>query len=95
VVVRPYEMMVLLHPDVEDYNASVEEIAEMVRGLGGMVSKIDRWGKRRLAYPIQKKTEGFYAIYSFTLDPLQVKELERVTRLKSQVMRHIVVLQEK
>jgi small subunit ribosomal protein S6 len=95
VVVRPYEMMVLLHPDVEDYNASVEEVAEMVRGLGGTISKIDRWGKRRLAYPVQKKTEGLYAIYSFTLDPVQVKELERLTRLKSQVMRHIVVLQEK
>jgi small subunit ribosomal protein S6 len=95
VVVRPYEMMVLLHPDVEDYNASVEEVAEMVRGLGGTISKIDRWGKRRLAYPVQKKTEGLYAIYSFTLDPVQVKELERITRLKSQVMRHIVVLQEK
>jgi len=94
-VVRPYEMMVLLHPDVEDYNASVEEVAEMVRGLGGTISKIDRWGKRRLAYPVQKKTEGLYAIYSFTLDPVQVKELERLTRLKSQVMRHIVVLQEK
>jgi len=93
--VRPYEMMVLLHPDVEDYNASVEEVAEMVRGLGGTISKIDRWGKRRLAYPVQKKTEGLYAIYSFTLDPVQVKELERITRLKSQVMRHIVVLQEK
>jgi len=95
VVVRPYEMMVLLHPDVEDYNASVEEVEEMVRGLGGTISKIDRWGKRRLAYPVQKKTEGLYAIYSFTLDPVQVKELERLTRLKSQVMRHIVVLQEK
>lgn len=94
-MVRPYEMMVLLHPDVEDYNASVEEVAEMVRGLGGTISKIDRWGKRRLAYPVQKKTEGLYAIYSFTLDPVQVKELERLTRLKSQVMRHIVVLQEK
>ena len=92
---RPYEMMVLLHPDVEDYNASVEEVAEMVRGLGGTISKIDRWGKRRLAYPVQKKTEGLYAIYSFTLDPVQEKELERITRLKSQVMRHIVVLQEK
>lgn len=94
-MVRPYEMMVLLHPDVEDYNASVEEVAEMVRGLGGTISKIDRWGKRRLAYPVQKETEGLYAIYSFTLDPVQVKELERITRLKSQVMRHIVVLQEK
>jgi small subunit ribosomal protein S6 len=83
VVVRPYEMMVLLHPDVEDYNASVEEVAEMVRGLGGTISKIDRWGKRRLAYPVQKKTEGLYAIYSFTLDPVQVKELERLTRSRA------------
>ncbi len=82
-MVRPYEMMVLLHPDVEDYNASVEEVAEMVRGLGGTISKIDRWGKRRLAYPVQKKTEGLYAIYSFTLDPVQVKELERLTRSRA------------
>ena len=50
-MVRPYEMMVLFHPDVEDHKVLAEEIGEVVKGVGGEVSKIDHWGKRRLATP--------------------------------------------
>jgi len=90
-VVRPYEMMVLFHPDVEDHKVLAEEIGEVVKGVGGEVSKIDHWGKRRLAYPVDKKQEGYYTLYQLTLDPGQVKELDRLLHIRTNVMRHMVV----
>lgn len=94
--VRSYEMVVILQADLEDHNAVSEEIAEVVRGLGAEVEKVDLWGKKRFAYPIEKQVEGFYLLYTFKLDPAQIKEMERILRLKSQVIRHMVVnLEEK
>lgn len=91
---RPYEMMVIIEPEVEDHKALVEELQEVVRNLGGEIGKVDVWGKKTLAYPIKKKTEGFYAVFQFKLDPSQVAELDRIMKLRSQVMRHMVVLNE-
>lgn len=88
---RPYEMMVLFHPDVEDSKTLAEEVGEIVKGLGGEIGKIDHWGKRRLAYPIQKRQDGFYAVLNFGFNPAQVTELDRLMKLKNQVMRHVVI----
>lgn len=93
---RSYEMVVILESELEDHKAVSEEVAEVVRGLGAEVEKIDLWGKKKFAYPIEKKTEGFYILYTFKLDPAQVKELERLLSLKTQIIRHMVVnLEEK
>jgi small subunit ribosomal protein S6 len=94
--VRSYEMVVILQADLEDHKMASEEIAEVVRGLGAELEKVDLWGKKRFAYPIEKQLEGFYVLYTFKLDPAQVKEMERLLSLKSQVIRHMVVnLEEK
>ncbi|WP_342449243.1 30S ribosomal protein S6 [Acetomicrobium sp. S15 = DSM 107314] len=90
-MVRPYEMMVLFHPELEDHKVAVDEVGELVKSIGGEIAKVDLWGKRRLAYPIQKKEEGFYAVYAFNMEPSQVKELRRRVRLQSSVMRHMLV----
>lgn len=89
--VRSYEMVVILQADLEDHKAVSEEIAEVVRGLGAEVEKIDLWGKKRFCYPIEKQLEGFYILYSFKLDPAQVKEMDRLMGLKQQVLRHLIV----
>jgi len=89
--VRPYELMVLLKPEIEDHKAAVEALGEVVRGLGGEIAKVDIWGKRRLAYPIDKITDGFYALYTLDMDPPQVQELDRLFKLREDVIRHIVV----
>lgn len=95
--VRSYEMVVILEADLEDHKMVAEEdIAEVVRGLGAELEKVDLWGKKRFAYPIEKQLEGFYVLYTFKLDPAQVKEMERLLSLKTQVIRHMVVnLEEK
>ncbi len=88
---RPYELMVMLPADLEDHKPVLEQIGEVVQELGGQIAKLDLWGKRRLAYPIDKKTEGYYALYIFELEPTQVNELERLIKLRSDVTRHLVV----
>ena len=93
---RSYEMVVILKANTEDVNATAESLAEVVRGLGAEVEKIDLWGKKKFAYLIEKEFEGYYVLYTFKLDPAQVKEMERVLSLKDQVLRHMVVnLEEK
>lgn len=88
---RQYEMVTIFQADLEDHKVAVEEIEGVVRNLGGEIGKSSSWGKRRFAYPIQKQTEGFYAILSFSLDPAQVRELERLLKLRTQVIRHLVI----
>ena len=93
---RSYEMVVIFKADIEDHKTESDEIAEIVRGLGAEVEKVDLWGKKRFAYPIEKELEGFYTLYTFKLDPAQVKEMERLLSLKPSVIRHMVVnLEEK
>ena len=87
---RSYEMVVILQADLEDHKMVAEEIAEVVRGLGAELEKVDLWGKKRFAYPIEKQLEGFYVLYTFKLS-LQVKEMERLLSLRPQAIRHMVV----
>lgn len=88
---RSYEMVVIFKADVEDHKTAAEEAAEIVRGLGADVEKIDLWGKKRFAYPIEKEVEGFYTLYTFKLDPAQVFEMERLLSLRTNIVRHMVV----
>ena len=88
---RPYEMVTIFQADLEDHKSAVEEIEGVVRNLGGEIEKSSSWGKRRFAYPIQKQTDGFYAVLSFSPEPSQVSELERLLKLKTQVLRHLVI----
>lgn len=88
---RFYELTVILTPELEDHKAKAEEIAEVVRGLGAEVEKIDLWGKKQLAYPIRKLQEGFYALITMKMAPEQIRELDRVLGLQQQVIRHLVV----
>ena len=88
---RLYELTVILIENLEDHKETVEEIAEVVRGLGAEVDKIDLWGKKRLAYPIKKQQEGFYALITFKIIPDVIKEIDRILSLKASVLRHLVI----
>jgi small subunit ribosomal protein S6 len=89
--VRPYEMMVLVSSELEDPKEEIGKIEEVVRSLGGEHSKTDIWGKRKLAYPIDKHTEGFYAVMTFKLDSDEIEELERLMSLRPNVYRQMIV----
>ena len=89
---RHYEMLVLINAEIEDPKEEVEKIEDVVRNLGGEVVKTDVWGKKRLAYPIQKKNEGVYVLFNFDLDPAQTFELKRVLGLRGNIYRQMIIL---
>ena len=86
---RRYELMVILDPDLEERTVapSLDKFLNVVRKGGGTVEHVDIWGRRRLAYEIQKKTEGIYAVVDLTAEPDTVKELDRQLNLNEAVLR--------
>ena len=90
---RRYELMVILDPDLEERTVapSLDQLLGVVRQGGGTVEKVDVWGRRRLAYEINKKAEGIYAVLDVTAEPATVKELDRQLRLNEAVLRTKVV----
>jgi small subunit ribosomal protein S6 len=90
---RRYELMVILDPDLEErtVSPSLDQLLGVVRQGGGSVEKIDVWGRRRLAYEINHKAEGIYAVVDVTAEPADVAELDRQLRLNEAVLRTKVV----
>lgn len=86
---RRYELMVILDPDLEERTVapSLDQFLTVVRSGGGSVEKVDVWGRRRLAYEIDKKPEGIYAVVDLTAEPDVVKELDRQLNLNEAVLR--------
>lgn len=86
---RPYEVMVILDPDLEERTVapSLDTYLNVVRQDGGTVDNVDVWGKRRFAYEINKKTEGIYAVVQLQAEPATVKELNRQLTLNESVVR--------
>jgi len=86
---RRYEMMIILDPALEERTVqpSLDQFLTVVTTAGGTVDKVDIWGRRRLAYEIDKKTEGIYTIIDLVAEPDTVKELDRQLNLNEAVMR--------
>jgi small subunit ribosomal protein S6 len=86
---RHYEVMVILDPDLEERTVapSLETFLNVVKADGGTVDKVDIWGRRRLAFEINKKAEGIYAVLDLTCNPSAVQELDRQLNLNEAVLR--------
>ena len=84
-----YELMVILDPEIDERTVapSLDKFLSVIRKDGGTVDKVDIWGRRRLAYEINKKTEGIYAVVSLTSTGDATKELDRQLKLSEAVMR--------
>src|SRR3984885_4075904 len=90
---RNYEMMVILDPALEERTVqpSLEQFLNVVTPAGGTVDKVDVWGRRRLAYEIDKKSEGIYTVIDMTAEPDTVKELDRQLNLNEAVLRTKII----
>ncbi len=90
---REYELVLVISPELSDeqVSATVERVQRFISERGGEVVKLDRWGRRRLAYPIQRHTEGHYVVTQFRLDGAAVRELNRSLEVSEPVLRHLVV----
>ncbi len=82
-------MIVDPRPTDEEVAALLEQLGEQLKTLGADVSKVDNWGKRRLAYDIRKQREGTYAVFDVSAEPSMVKEFERQVRLNENVLRFV------
>jgi small subunit ribosomal protein S6 len=90
---RHYEIMVILDGSLEEriVAPSLDTYLNVIRTTGGSVEKLDVWGRRRLAFEIDKKTEGIYAIIDLQASPEAVAELDRQLRLNESVLRTKVI----
>ena len=93
---RRYELMLLLRPDLEDdkLQAAVEKVTRAIVNAGGSLSKVSPWGKRRLAYDIQRHREASYFLIHFDIKPSQVREIERGMLISEEILRHLVTVLE-
>jgi small subunit ribosomal protein S6 len=94
---RRYEMMIILDPGLEEntIQPSLDQFLTVVRDGGGSVDKVDVWGRRRLAYDIDKKSEGIYAVIDMNAEPDTVRELDRQLGLNEAVLRTKVLRPER
>jgi small subunit ribosomal protein S6 len=90
---RAYEVMVILDPNLEERTVapSLDNYLNVIRQDGGSVDKVDIWGRRRLAYEVDKHSEGIYAVIELNAEPATVKELDRQLSLNESVLRTKVV----
>lgn len=93
---QKYECVIVLHPGIseDDATAIVDRFSKSVEGHGGEVQMHDHWGRRELAYPIEKQTNGDYHLIKFTADNSLVVEADRDMRLDEKVLRHLIVVDE-
>jgi small subunit ribosomal protein S6 len=87
-----YEIVAVLRPDLEEeaIDAGIARIHQRITEHGGTVASTERWGKRRLAYAIQKYRDGFYVLSVFSLDPGQVGRLRQILGLQEDLLRFVV-----
>lgn len=90
---RRYELMTILDPAIDERTAgaALDPFLNVVKDGGGSVEKVDVWGRRRLAYDIQKKSEGIYAVVDLSAEPATVKELDRQLNLSESILRTKVI----
>ena len=82
-------MIVDPRPTDEEVTALLTQLGEQLKTLGAEVTKVDNWGKRRLAYDIRKQREGTYAVFDVSAEPFMVKEFERQVGLNENVLRYV------
>jgi small subunit ribosomal protein S6 len=90
---RNFEMVLVINPeaDGEKFDSILNNVNRLITGLGGEVSEVEQWGKRKLAYPIKGLTEGNYVLTHFKIEPFRNRELEAKLKISEDVARHLLI----
>jgi len=90
---QEYEVMYIIRPNYEEekYAQVIEKFNALIQANGGEVTKTEPWGKRRLAYEIQKLREGYYVLLRINGEPELPRELERNFKIADEIMRYLVI----
>lgn len=90
---RPYEIMVILDAGLDDevIRTTIDRTTKLLTDEGAKVGHIDRWGRRRFAYEVNHKAEGYYVVIELTAEPSAVAAVDRMLGLADEVTRHKVI----
>ena len=90
---RDYEIVYVIRPDIaeENLNPIVEKVSALITSRDGVISGIERWGKRKLAYPINHFLEGYYILGRFKAKPSAIKEIEANLQITEEILRELLV----
>ena len=88
-----YELVYILNPDISDeaLETRVNGVTQFITGKEGVVDAVDKWGKKKLAYPIKHFLEGNYVLARFKMSPARCQELEANLRISEDIIRHLLV----
>lgn len=89
---KEYEAMAIIDSNLEDEKiaAIVTKVEGIIKKNGGSVDKVDEWGKRKMAYPINKQISGYYAVFYFKAPEDSIKEMNRILKISDDVLRHMI-----
>ncbi len=90
---RSYESVVVIDSSLEEQEIEqqIEKVSQLVSEGEGEVTEIQRWGRRKIAYEIRGKGEGFFTMFRFVAKPAQIQVLERAFRMNESILRHLVL----
>lgn len=90
---RSYELVTIISPEMadDDVPQMTEKVSQLVINRGGTIDKVQRWGKRKLSYPIKRHLEGHYVLTQFTLDPNLASEVESELRVSEDILKYLIV----
>ena len=93
---RDYEFTYILRPELEDEDrsATIQQVQDWITETGGTVTNTNHWGLRRLAYPIDNTTEGYYVLVEMQYPPANVRDLERRLMISEPILRYLIVRKE-
>lgn len=93
---RDYELGFILNPEVneEQTRTILERVEQIATNYGGQIMRVNQWGRRRLAYPIEHHRDGFYVFIDMVLTPETVSELDRTLKVSEEVLRHLIKLRD-
>jgi len=90
---QDYELVFIVSPEVADESLdnTINGVSQFITGRDGVIDDVERWGKRKLAYPIEHFLEGNYVLARFKINPAQCKELEASLKISEEVLRHMLI----
>jgi small subunit ribosomal protein S6 len=90
---RPYEVIVIIDASLEEdgIRAVIDRSTDIIKAKGGNPGRVDRWGKRRFAYEVKHRTEGYYVLIEASAEPEAMADLDRMLHLADEVIRHKVI----
>lgn len=90
---QDYELVYIIQPELEEeaVESRIEGVSQFISNNNGAVSEVEKWGKKKLAYPIRRFLEGSYVLTRFTLSPTRCKELEANLKISEDILRHLLI----